>query len=281
MNKNKVLILGDGFLGSEFIRHGFIYYTSRKPYKKTLAFDANDRFNIQRNLQTLYNELHFDTIINCIGCANTRYCEDPKNFNYIKWINGEFVHYLGDWCHTYNIKLVHISTGCLYDNVGRGTVKETDFIAAHCNYVVSKWIGEYGCNIEKDLVIRPRLYFSDIINPLNLICKFPKFKTILNEFNSVTSTRTIVEAVTALLKNNQTGIFNVANDGAYTIKQLSEAIGYKWNNEQIVSQEELHKSQGLYLVNNVMDLSKLKQFYSPRDAVEEFKWCKQNLHEAE
>ena len=160
-----------------------------------------------------------------------------------------------------------------------GTVSETDFIEAHCNYVVSKWVGEMGCDLERDLIIRPRLYFSDVENKLNLICKFPKFTTILNEFNSVTSTRTIVEAVTSLLENNQVGVFNVANDGAYTIKQLSEAIGYKWNKEQVVTQAELHKSQGLYLVNNVLDLSKLKQFYTPRDAIEEFKWCKEHLHE--
>ena len=89
----------------------------------------------------------------------------------------------------------------------------------------------------------------------------------------------VVEAVTALLENNQVGVFNVANDGAYTIKQLSEAIGYKWNKEQVVTQAELHKSQGLYLVNNVLDLSKLKQFYTSRDAIEEFKWCKEHLHE--
>lgn len=279
MNKEKVLILGEGFLGKEFIRQGYRYHTTRKQenVNKDTFYLNVDSDLLSVHLERIFDKIHFDTIINCIGIADTRYCEKRENFQQITKINGDFVEFLSRWCKEFNVKLVHISTGCLYAK-RTGTVSETDFIEAHCNYVVSKWIGEMGCDLEKDLIIRPRLYFSDVENKLNLICKFPKFKTILNEFNSVTSTRTIVEAIAALLKNNQVGVFNVANDGAYTIKQLSEAIGYKWTKEQVVTQDELHKSQGLYLVNNVMDLSKLKQFYIPRDAIVEFKWCKEHLH---
>ena len=281
MNKERVLILGDGFLGQEFVRHGYKYNTTRRTDRlndHVFFLDVNKGNMINVYLEKILNEIHFDTIINCIGFANTRYCEKRENFQQIVKVNGDFVNFLSRWCKEFNIKLAHVSTGCLYDRQ-TGLVNENDFISAHCNYVVSKWIGENGCDLERDLIIRPRLYFSDIKNPLNLICKLPNFKIILNELNSVTSTRTIVEAVTHLLCHNQTGIFNVANDGAYTIKQLSEAIGYEWDQSQVVTQSELHKSQGLYLVNNVMDLSKLKEFYHPRDAIEEFKWCYNNMHE--
>ena len=286
MNKDNILILGNGFLGKEFVRHGYKNFTQRKqsvlgkPGYFNVPQDVSDvHYFLDRTINQFKvagNEIK--TIINAIGIANTRYCEDRKNFNEIKRINGDFVGVLSRYCKERNIKLVHISTGCLYDDRSKGTSSEDDLIAAHCNYVVSKWIGEMGCDLDRDLIIRPRLYFSDIENSLNLICKFKKFDKILNEFNSVTSTRTIVEAVTALLENNQSGIFNVANDGAYTIKQLSEAIGYNWRKDQVVKQEELHKSQGLYLVNNVMDLTKLKQFYTPRDAIEEIKELNKNLH---
>ena len=230
MENNNVLILGDGFLGKEFIRQGYKFHTTRK--KENVndidTFYLNvDSDLLSVHLERIFNKIHFDTIINCIGIADTRYCEKRENFHEIIKINGDFVDFLSRWCKEFGVKLVHVSSGCLFARQ-TGTVSETDFIEAHCNYVVSKWVGEMGCDLKRDLIIRPRLYFSDVENKLNLICKFPKFKTILNEFNSVTSTRTIVEAVTALLKNNQVGIFNVANDGAYTIKQLSEAIGYKW-----------------------------------------------------
>lgn len=280
MNNHNILVLGNGFLGSEFKSHVFkygeVYQTTRKEFEVTDINSIEHKLDILLKYYNLDN-VKIDTIINCIGIADTRFCEKKKNFNIIKLINGDFVGVLSKWCEKNNIKLVHISTGCLYARQ-TGLVNEKDFIEAHCNYVVSKWIGEMGCNLERDLIIRPRLYFSDKPNKLNLICKFPKFKNILNEFNSVTSTRTIVEAVDVLLQFNQIGVFNVANDGAYTIKQLSEAIGYKWEDNQVVTQSELHKSQGLYLVNNVMDLSKLKQFYTPRDAIEEFKWCHRQLY---
>ena len=290
--KETTLIIGNGFLGKEFIRHGYKYFTTsdKLRFKTPKEFDLSPddipapiQFiskleNIIDYLQ-INDKVTINTIINCIGIADTRYCEDKQNFiNDVMHVNGFVPETLSGFCKNHRIKFVQISTGCLYDTRAKGTVKETDFLSAHCKYVISKWIGELGCDEQRDLIIRPRLYFSDVDCKLNLISKLKRFNTILNEFNSVTSTRTIVEAVTALLKADQSGIFNVANDGAYTIKQLSEAIGYRWNDDQVVSQEELHKSQGLFLVNNVMDLTKLKQFYTPRDAIEEFKWCAENLH---
>lgn len=273
------LILGKGFLGTEFIRRGYKYFTTRadldldKLFKTPGSINGDYKDEIYYALNDIISEyksvdITIKNIINCIGIADTRFCEDPNNFQQILNVNGEFVNILSQFCNYKNIKLVHISTGCLYTSKGH-LVKETDFIEAHCNYVVSKWVGEMGCNKSTDLIIRPRLYFSDVPNKLNLICKLPRFKYILNELNSVTSTRTIVDAVTCLLNHNQTGIFNVCNSGNYTIKQLSEAIGYKWNENQVIRGDDLVKSQGLYLVNNTMDISKLEKFYKPTDALTE------------
>lgn len=286
--KNTTLILGNGFLGKEFVRHGYTHYTTSEmlryiTFSESIEEDIESHIKFLSKLEYILDELaihkniKIDTIINCIGKADTRYCEDEINFmNDVIHVNGGIPNLLSNFCRERNLKFVQISTGCLYD-IRTRPAKETDFTAAHCKYVISKWIGELGCDKRYDLIIRPRLYFSDIDNKFNLITKFKRFNTILNEFNSVVSTRTIVEAVTSLLENNQSGIFNVANDGAYTIKQLSEAIGYTWSDDQVVHQEELHKSQGLYLVNNVMDLTKLKQFYTPRDAISEIKWCAENF----
>lgn len=279
-NKNNVLILGDGFLGSEFVRRGYKFHTTRK--KENIndidTFYLNvDSDLLSVHLERIFNKIHFDTIINCIGIANTRCCEKRENFHEIVRINGDFVDFLSRWCKEFGVKLVHVSTGCLYTSANQ-LVTEDSYIEAHCNYTVSKWVGEMGCDLERDLIIRPRLYFSDVKDSLNLICKFENFHYILNEFNSVTSTRTIVEAVTALLSCGQVGIFNVANNGAYTIKEISEAIGYKWNKEQVITGYELRQQQHLYLVNNTMDISKLKKFYIPNNTIAEVKELYANLH---
>jgi nucleoside-diphosphate-sugar epimerase len=164
----------------------------------------------------------------------------------------------------------------LYDSRASGKDTEDGFLSAHCRYVVSKWAGENYLN-EDDLIIRPRLLFDGGLQKgrNNLLQKLPKFNDYLDEFNSVTSCDTIVEAVEALLESNCRGAFNVANDGAYTIHDMAEALGY---NGGYVSQEELHQSQGLFLVNNVMDLTKLKRYYQPTDTIEELLRCNRELN---
>lgn len=282
--KNTTLILGNGFLGKEFVRHGYTHYTTSEMLRfktpkegEITPDDIPAPIQFLSKLENIIDYLEIDsnvkinTIINCIGKADTRYCEDKDNFNSdVLHINGFLPELLSKFCKDRNLKFVQISTGCLYASANQ-LVNETSFIEAHCNYTLSKWIGEIGCDYSRDLVIRPRLYFSDIHNKLNLLCKFENFKYILNEFNSVTSTRTIVEAVTALLQCNQVGVFNVANDGIYTVKEISEAIGYKWLPSQVITGYELRKQQGLYLVNNTMDISKLKQFYIPNNTIAEVK----------
>ena len=56
---------------------------------------------------------------------------------------------------------------------------------------------------------------------------------------------------------------------------MAEALGYDVMGT--ICQSDLHESQELYLVNNIMDLSKIKQFYEPRDAITELKRCKEIL----
>jgi len=218
------------------------------------------------------------TVINAIGISDTRFCEDDANWELIKKVNGEIPQILSDMCEYYNHKFVQISTGCLYD-VRDVPQKETDFIASHCNYVTSKWLGEKACKPNRDLIIRPRLLF-DSVKPEgrnNLLCKLPEFDAYLYELNTVTSCDTIVEAVEALLDANQSGVFNVGNTGSYSIWQMADAIGLVGENTCAIGQEQLHQSQGLYLVNNLMDMTKLEKFYQPRDVIEELKRCNEIL----
>jgi len=252
----KIAVLGNGFLGKEFARQGFT------------VFGRAD-INITNPIHTWTYEWEklkeYDVIINCIGKSNTRWCEDNNNFNEMMHINANLPQVLSDFCKVNSIKFVHISTGCLYDQ-WQQPCKETDFIVAHCKYVISKWVGEIGCDPETDLIIRPRLYFSDIPDKNNLLCKLKTFNKFIEIPNSVTSTSTIVEAVVELLSCNQVGIFNVANDNPVSIYDIAMYLGLKGT--PIYKQEELHLTQNLFLVNNILDISKLKQFYKPRDTLE-------------
>ena len=260
----KKAVLGSGFLALEYAGYG---------YEKI----GRDKLEITHKLlqnRSSYSILDkilgdYDVIVNCIGISNTRYCEDRANWEEVHCINGILPGYLSKWCERRDKQFIHISTGCLYAESHRPCT-EDDFIEAHCNYAVSKFVGEMGCNPERDIILRPRLLFSHrVINGNNLICKLQQFTAFVDEFNSITHTYDIVGASEALLKSQAQGIYNIANDGVFTIYEIARmikkrflAIGQDPKIDKMTAQD-LRSSQNLYLVNNVMDLTKIKQFYKP------------------
>lgn len=270
VSRKNVLCLGNGFLGSTFRRHGYTV-VGRDVFDWSTVMNAP----VQTDSEIVDLFRKYDVVINCIAKSDTRWCENPVNFHELMSINAELPKYLSLKCSTTNTKLVHISTGCLYDSRGKGKSSEGDFLSAHCNYVVSKWAGERFLS-HNDLILRPRLIFDSepATGRNNLIQKLPQFTQFLDEFNSVTSTDTIVESVEALLDATQTGVFNICNTGTYTIYEIAEAIGLMGDK---IKQEDLHTSQGLFLVNNVMDSAKLEEFYIPRNTIEEIKRCNEIL----
>lgn len=275
MDKDKIIVLGTGMLGSAFKRKGYTVW-GRDKFDWIVDF-GDEEWN---TLNDLMHELGITTIINTIGVSDTRYCEDVNNWGHVKHVNGHLPEFLSGFCFATSRKFVHISTGCLYDtrNIPQA---ETSFKSAHCNYVVSKWMGELACDESSDIIVRPRLIF-DSHPPAdgkrnNLLCKMQEFTEFLAEYNTVTSCDTIIEAVQSLVDGKATGVFNVGQTGHYTIADMARALGLPVERE--LCQEELHNSQGLYLVNNLMLLSKLNKYYKPRNTLIELRRCWELLKE--
>jgi dTDP-4-dehydrorhamnose reductase len=271
----KYLIFGsNGFLGSAFTKRiknvdptCSVIGISRQDYEFGKSSDAVLIAILKSHAVTCKQQEEILVVINCIGIADTRLCE--RNPKLAMEINAFFPKLLSESCNELNIKMVHISTGCLYDGTDIKKI-ETDFTETHCVYTVSKQVGEFYLN-ERDLILRPRLLFDWIDHKWNLITKLHRFEDYLDEYNSVTSLDTIIEATVELLKNKQSGVFNVCNTGWYTILQIAESM--ELVPKKIIKAEELRDSQGLYLVNNVMSVDKLKQFYYPRDIILEINRC--------
>jgi hypothetical protein len=81
--------------------------------------------------------------------------------------------------------------------------------------------------------------------------------------DSFTCTSTIVGATKALLSENKTGIFNVSQPGSATIARVANWCDIPIKG--INTAEELRDREGLYLVNNVLDITKLMKYYRPTD----------------
>lgn len=256
--RDKIVVLGNGYLGNAF---------------KTCGVDVLDKnqFNIIKgetdNFAYMDEKLSkYAIIINCIAKSNTRFCEE--HFEEALFSNAEVVMNLKNWCKIHRKKFVHISTGCLYDR-NSTPQKETDFISAHCNYTLTKWIGEKYCNPDEDLILRPRLFFDYSTRPANLLIKLKNFERLCNEIDSITSIDTLVGATLELIYRNVSGIFNVANDGYISMHEIGQIMGL---DKDIISIDEIRRSQGLYLVNNIMCIKKLKQYYRPRNIKQEVEY---------
>jgi len=98
----KVLVLGDGLLGSELIKQTGWDYLSRKKN----GIDIKDFDSWKHNM------LNYDIIINCIADTNTYSNEKESHWN----TNYKFVDYLITFCNKTGTKLVHISTDYVYVN---------------------------------------------------------------------------------------------------------------------------------------------------------------------
>jgi hypothetical protein len=126
-----------------------------------------------------------------------------------------------------------------------------------------------------DIIIRPRLFFSDIVNSKNLLCKLPRFKKFVDEKNSCTDIRDIPKAIEALVSNRQHGIFNVCCEGYMSIYEMAKLLGIDglpFSGDDLINQEKL------YLVNNIMSLEKLNKFYKTRNLKKSIMECWRSIH---
>ena len=259
---NRVLVLGNGFLGKQYAKNGYTVW-------------GRDKFNVDPDhvYDSVYDQLtsealkDFDVVINCIGNANTRECEDPAYWEVVHAINAELPTQLSNLCSGLGKQFVQISSGCVYDK-NNEPQHEDSYISSHCRYVVSKLAGEFGCS-RHDLILRPRLYFGEDVDKNNLLCKIQNFDTFLTDINSYTSVQTIVEATTALLQNDCGGVFNVSQTGYCNLVDIARILDV--DVDDTITGEQLRDMEGLYLVNNIMDTSKLEQFYKPKSIFDEIK----------
>jgi hypothetical protein len=120
--------------------------------------------------------------------------------------------------------------------------------------------------------------FSDIKDRNNLLCKLQNYNAFVGDkADSFTCTSTIVGATRALLEEGVSGVFNVAQDGPASIWQLAKWCKLDSDTKPIIGMDQLREEQGLYLVNNVMDISKLKKYYQPTNIETAIKLCYNEL----
>ena len=184
----KILVLGDGLLGSEIVRQtGWDYLSNKKD-----GIDANDI----KSISTLIPP-DVTTIINCIGNTDTYSYERENHWN----INFKFVVTLYHYCREKNIKLIHISTDYVYAN-STSENKETD-VPVHQEtwYSYTKLLSDGYMQLWGDNYLLIRCSFKPT--------PFPYEKAYSNVIGTFDYVDVISKQIIEMVKDNKNGVWNI------------------------------------------------------------------------
>jgi len=215
--KDKILIFGKGFIGDRILEN-FNCDVSLK------------RVNLFQDAQDEIAKYKPDIIINCIGFTGTNNvdgCELDKD----KTLQANtFVPIiLAEAALRNNIKLVHISSGCIYhyDYAKDKPIDEErmpDFFGLL--YSRSKIYTERMLEVLSGqaniLTIRIRIPLDVRPHQRNILTKLIHYKKVIDIPNSVTYIPDFIKALKYLIEIDAKGIYNVVNEGGLRYPELLE-----------------------------------------------------------
>ncbi len=214
---NKILIFGKGFIGERL--------------QAAFNCDITDRMILTlSDVQEEIDKHNPDIIINCIGITgktNIDGCEQDKENTLIA--NTFVPIMLAEAALRKNIKLVHISTGCIfhYDFAKDPPIDEErvpDYFDLY--YSRSKIYSERALlplvKQHNILIVRLRIPLDNRPSPKNLLDKLIKYRKVIDVPNSVTYIPDFLRALQHLITIDARGIFNVVNSGGLRYSDLME-----------------------------------------------------------
>jgi dTDP-4-dehydrorhamnose reductase len=186
----RIVVLGDGLLGSEIVKQTGWDYISRKK-------DNIDFIKVESWSELL---LPYDVIVNCI--AHTKTYDPNKELHWD--INYKAVSILTEYCNNHNKKLVHISTDYVYTN----SVNEANEnnIPIHGN----NWYSYTKLLADAHIELKSKNY---------LICRethkpnpFPYETAWVDQIGNFDYVDKIALLIIELVKNNSQGIYNIGTE---------------------------------------------------------------------
>ena len=231
MHSKKILVLGQGLLGTEITKQTNWSYLSRKDHKFNIC-------NFENFKKTMLN---YDTIVNCIANTNT-YSESKEEH----WsVNYKAVYDLCLFCKDNNIKLVHISSDFVYAN--NSIVEPSELqppIPSENWYSVTKLLAD--CVIE--LVCDNYL----ILRCTHKNFPFPYNEAFVDRIGNFDYTNVIADIIIKMIEKNAQGLFNIGTEKK-SIYEL--AVQSNKNVKKVCSPNNVPKDTS-------MDLTKMKELLS-------------------
>jgi dTDP-4-dehydrorhamnose reductase len=235
-------------------------------------------------------------LINCAGLTsgptknglnNVDFCEEtPENMLFTAKTNTILPIELASACHSLGVKLIHISSGCIFrgrsPNTSEGkrfahlgtpmqfvqyyTIdngwKEADFCNPGSFYAKCKAAADFVlADLPRVCIVRLRMPISIIPSPRNLLTKITKFPRVVHSLNSISPLAEVARAIEWIIEKNKTGIYNVASPSPVFHSQLLDEYA-KHNKDypgyENIDEEELQTLVSAPRSNCILDVSKIQ-----------------------
>lgn len=219
MNKERVLILGKGFIGSRLQEALGCSISVKKIFTLRGAEEEIKKYSPK-------------VVINCVGYTgrNVDECELKKEKTLT---SNSFVPFMiAEAAIRANCRLIHISSGCIYHyDYSRGQQPITedripDFFDLF--YSRSKIYAERALETLSSkypvLILRIRMPLDNRPHQKNILDKLIRYKRVIDIPNSLTYIPDFIKAVEHFLDSDFRGIYNVVNKGALRYPELMEVF---------------------------------------------------------
>jgi len=251
MNKN-ILILGKGLIGQLL--------------QKELFCRINDStISCYSDAEKLVKRYNPKIIINCIGITGRRNVDDCELEKDATLLANSFIPVmLAEVALRNNIKLVHISSGCIFNfnyKKNKPITENSQDYFFDLFYSRSKIYADRAIEILSRkyniLIVRIRIPLFNISHPKNILNKLLKYKRVIDLPNSVTYIQDFIKAIRHLIKRDARGVYNIVNKGKLRYPKLMEI--YKKYVPSFKYELIDFKRLGLSRTNLLMSTAKLEK----------------------
>lgn len=222
------LILGKGFVGSQFINHlqnNNIVYS---------AFSQRELDYTKTELLYKVLEEHkgnISYVINCFGYTgvpNVDACETNKElcYNY----NVLYPLQIVRMCEVLNIPVIHVGSGCIYNGYDKiyteqdipnfGVFSDDSSYYSKCKHLFETLVKDYKC-----YVLRIRIPFTPEQSSKNYFSKLLKYDVLINQLNSITSITDFNNFLVHFMDvKPEYGVYNVVNPEPVKAKEVVKIL---------------------------------------------------------
>lgn len=267
----KILILGKGYVGTALANCLNKCYDVTHVSKSEL--DYTDRSLLFTHLSKTTSEKYAFVINSCgyTGRPNVDACEDniedTWNYNVIVPVN------IQKACKDAGVKMIHISSGCIYDGYTKNFTEEDEPNFGLLNpdsswYSKTKHACEMMMRDRPVYTFRIRMPFCSTWSERNILTKLIRYDSVINCLNSVTNIEDLCGFIMYFMADvfdeykpdPAYGLYNVVNPqpiATSEILRLLDKNGLGNPNWKHVELEELYKNTKTQRSNCVLDDSKI------------------------